>query len=243
MSSNRRFEYDKGPRIEDEQEADESERDADGSETDGQSESPDRNRPHVAVPPWKAGIVSGVSAFAVVFAATYQLAASMDATGAFAGLEDGPSRWVLAGLTSLASHGAAIELDGEPIEGVFGSPYTPGLASDVSALIPVAVLLVAGYLLVRYVSLETVREGALAVGSMVASYVVLAVGLAMVTSWTPPADDDTGDGPETISIATDLDTVVAVSRTALVFVLIGAAIAAVPRVLEASSIELVDETD
>ncbi|MXV61510.1 hypothetical protein GS429_05410 [Natronorubrum sp. JWXQ-INN-674] len=244
MSSNRRFEYDKGPRPDAEQPGDENERDADEGEGDGNENNgggpTDSNRRVAAVEPWLAGLVSGVSAFAVVFAAAYQLAATMTATGGFAGVEDGPSRWVLAGLASLASHGVPIELDGEPIEGGFGSPYTAGLASDVTALIPVAVLLVTGYLLVRYVSLETSRDGALALGSLVTSYVVLAVGLSMITSWSPNEEAGANGEAETIAAATDLSMVVSVTGTALVFVLVGAAVAALPRLLELAPVELVD---
>lgn len=234
MTQKKQFEYEKGPRP------DENRPTVDGSDESGSPDEPDMPDPldessggrgrSVVV----AGLAFGAAAFAGVFALMYQLAAMMDVMGAFS-VEEGPSRTVIAGLTNLASHGATIEVDGEPIEAGIAVTPMSGLSSHVSALIPPVVLFAAGYLLVRHVRLETRQEGALAVGSLVASYAVLTVGLATRSRWAPEGGID--DQTETIAVATDFLTVLTVTRTALVFAVLGAGIAALPRVLEAVPIE------
>lgn len=233
MSNDRRFEYEKGPRPEDVQSLDESE---DGSDDDPSDE---RDRLAGPIASLVAGLVSGVAAFATMLAITYQLVASKDAAGYYGGAEgEGPTRWVMTRLTGLANHGAPIEVGGEPMEGTFAVRSYTGLASDITALVPVVVLLAVGYLLVRYVRLESRLDAGVAVGSSVASYVVLAVVIARNTEWTPE-----GDEAEPLTVATDAGAIMALTRTALVFVVIGAAVAALPRILEAAPLELTDETD
>ncbi|WP_247003385.1 hypothetical protein [Halosolutus gelatinilyticus] len=227
MSSNRRLEYDKGPRLDSETE----DRGDDGSAPDERDESSDDGRYLTAVPPWAAGLVSGTSAFAIVFAVTYQIVSAMDATGALSGPEEGPSRMVLTGFVNLAGHGAVIEANGEPVRMAFSGRISGGLTSHLTPLIPIVALLAAAYLLVRHVPLETRRDVGLALGATVTSYVVLTVGLATTAEWTPE------DRPEaeTIAVAVDAATVMAVARTAIVFVAIGAALAALPRILKLES--------
>lgn len=231
MSSDRRFEYDKGPDLEDEREepADESD---DDSDDDGEPVGTTRHgRTRLDVPPWKAGAVSGVSAFVVVVAATYQLVGAMFAGGMFGGAEDQPSRWVVAGLATLGSHGATIEHGDETIRGAFG--FIRGLTSHVTALVPIVVLAVAGYLLVRFVRLETRREAGLAFGSLILCYVVPTAALAGIARWTPEMDADGAQEAETIAVAMEPSLLVAIGGTALTFVAIGAGIAAFPRLLSA----------
>ncbi|WP_226004748.1 hypothetical protein [Natrinema salinisoli] len=229
MSSDRRFEYEKGPDLEDEEPI--TERDDDGDEDEPAGDAPRRGRTRFAVPPWKAGAISGASAFAVVLAATYQLVGAMFAGGMFSGVEEQPSRLVVTGLVTLGSHGATLEQDEEVIRGAFG--FIRGLTSHVSALVPIVVLVVAGYLLVRYVRLETRQEAGLALGSLVLCYVLPTAALAAIARWTP---EDTGGAQEaeTIAVATDLSLVATIGGTALTFVVIGAGIAAVPRLLAAT---------
>lgn len=224
MSSDRRFEYEKGPRLDDERESAEN----DGERADeAESTDPKGNeRAMVTVVPWKAGAVAGASAFAVVFAVLYRLAAAMDAAGAF-GVENKPSRIVIAGLLDLANHGVMIEQGGEPISRVFRA--TGGLASHVTPLIPVVVLIATGYLLVRYVRLETRREAGLAVGSLVLCYAVPTAGLAAIARWTPEASGRAGQEAEPIAVAMGPSLFVAVGGTALVFAAIGAGVAALPQ--------------
>ena len=244
MSSGRRLEYEKGPRLEDDGESDAESPENERAESDSGDEPEPAGRPRANVPPWAAGLVSGTGAFAVVFAVFYQVVAAMAATGRFGGAETEPSRTVLAGLLSLANHGAVIELNGEPIETGMRTAFTVGLASHITALIPMIVLVVGGYLLVRHVRLETRREAGIAIGTCIASYVALTVVLAATSEWAPEEAPANG-GPETIAVATDVTTVVAVSRTALVFVLLGAAVAALPRLLEvgAGPLESTARTD
>lgn len=228
MSSERRFEYDKGPDLEDEEPAAENDTDGDGSDP---VDAPPRGRTQLPVPPWKAGAVSGASAFAVVFAVTYQLVGAMFAGGLFGGAEDQPSRWVTTGLVMLGSHGATIEHGEETIRGAFG--FVRGLTSHVSALVPIVVLVVAGYLLVRSVRLETRQDAGLALGSLIACYIVPTAALAALARWTPETSPNSAQEAETIAIATDLSLIVAIGGTTITFVAIGAAIAAVPGLLAA----------
>ncbi|WP_254521669.1 hypothetical protein [Natrinema caseinilyticum] len=229
MSSERRFEYEKGPRLEDERETDESDSEAVGD--DGSDDGPHRERHQLVVRPWKAGAVAGVGAFTVVFAVLYQLAGAMVAGGAFGGSQDRPSRWVMTGLITLGNHGVTIEHGGETIRGGFG--YVRGLTSHVGALVPIAVLLAAGYLLVRYVRLETRREAGLAIGSLIGSYIILVTGLSTIARWTPPQALETTEEVQTVAAGTDLGTIVSVGTTAIVFVTIGAAVAALPQLVAA----------
>ncbi len=65
MSSNRRFECDKGPDLE---ESDQ--HDGDGDADEGATEPAESGRPTgIAVAPWNGGLVAGVSAFAAMGAA------------------------------------------------------------------------------------------------------------------------------------------------------------------------------
>ncbi|QLG49871.1 hypothetical protein [Natrinema halophilum] len=226
MSSERRFEYEKGPSLTNEQETD------DSDSEDGVDGDPDdtnqRERTRLVVQPWKAGTVSGVSAFVVVFTVLYNFVGAMVAGGLFNGPENKPSRWVVTGLMTLGNHGVTIEQGEETIQGAFG--LGRGLTSHVTALVPVVVLLTAGYLLVRHVRLETRREVGFALGSLVMSYIILLIGLAMTAQWTPEQASSTTEGGATIAAATDLGTVVSVGTTALVFVAIGATVAALPQI-------------
>ncbi|SEQ74476.1 hypothetical protein [Natrinema salaciae] len=228
MSSDRRFEYDKGPDLADEEPVAEGD-DGDDDENDPAGGATQRGRTRFAVPPWKAGAVSGVSAFAVVLAATYQLVGAMFGGGMFGGVEAQPSRWVVTGLVTLGSHGATIKQGEETIRGGFG--FVRGLTSHVSALVPIVVLVVAGYLLVRYVRLETRRDGGLALGSLVLCYVVPTAALAGIARWTLETDTNGAQEAETIAVAMDSSLFVAIGGTALTFVVVGAGIAAVPRLL------------
>lgn len=239
MSSDRRFEYDTGPRVEDgldgETDAadgpDDGNGDGDGpTETDGSAG---------IVASAAAGIGWGAGAFAVVFAAIYQVTAARLAMGGFISAETDVSQLGLTGVTMLASHGGTIEVDGEPIEGAAPATYTAGLVNDITALLPAVVLVVAGSLLVRYVALETGLEAVLGLGGLVAGYVALGLVLAPIASWTP----EEGPDAETIAVAADLGTALGVARTALVFALVGAAIAALPRLLASSPLESVARTE
>lgn len=231
MSSDRRFEYDKGPDLEDEAPTAESDGDGDG-DSEGEENPADatrRRRTRVVVPPWKAGAVSGVSAFVVVLAATYQLVGAMFAGGMFGGAEDQPSRWVVTGLVTLGSHGASIEHGDEPIRGAFR--FVGGLTSHISALVPVVVLALAGYLLVRTVRLETRRDAGLAFGSLILCYVVPTAALVAIARWTPEVDGNSAQEAETIAVAMEPSLLVAIGGTALTFAAVGAGIAALPRLL------------
>lgn len=225
MSAERRFEYDEGPDLADERPAD------DGTDGDAGEErpEPEERRPTgIAVAPWKGGLVAGASAFAVVVAAFYQLVSAFTATGRYGGSDGGPSSLVMASLAASANHGVRILQDDEPI-GEFGiRSFQAAFNPYVTGLVPAVVLAVAGYLLVRYVRLETRREAGLAVGTLIASYVVLVTGLTAVAEWTPDAEEAVADAP-TIAAATGLGAVVAIGTTALAFVAVGAAVAAVPR--------------
>lgn len=228
MSSERRFEYDKGPRL-----ADETERASDGdddgidAEADGDPEPSSAVAPRstIVVSPWKVGLCLGVSAFATVFAVCYQLASGL-ASG-----DAPPGRWVLSCFTMLGSHGATIEEGGEPIRAISGQYLS--LVSHVSVLVPIAVLALAGYLLVRYVRLETPRDVGLAVGSLVSSYVVPTLALAQFATWTPEEAAAGGSADAaTVVVPLDVSLVLTVAVATLVFAGLGGAIAGFPRLLE-----------
>lgn len=225
MSSNRRFEYEKGPDLEDEPVPEESDT---GGDESGSNDGRDGRR-RLTVSPWKAGALTGVSAFAVVFAVTYQLVGAMYAGGLFAGVGDKPSRLTATGLTILGSHGATIDHGDETIRGAFGA--FRGLTTHVSALVPVVVLLGAAFLLVRYVRLETHREAGRTLGSLVLCYVGSTAGLVTVARWTAEGGSGGPREPKTIAVAADPSLLVAIGGTALTFVAIGAAVAALPRLL------------
>lgn len=250
MSSERRLEYEKGPRLEDDGESDDEGSGTDAGESGGGDgdDSERAARPEVTVPSWTAGLIAGTSAFVVVSAMIYQVVAAVLAAGSFGGAETQPSRTVMAGLATLANHGAVLEVNGEPIEGTVGGLYPVGLVTNFTPLVPIIVLSGTGYLLVRYVRIETRRDAGLAVGACVSSYTALMIGLATVTEWTPEAESSgAGSGasaePETIAVATDVATVVTVSRTALVFVLLGAVVAALPRLLESGPLARFADAD
>ncbi|WP_408956695.1 hypothetical protein [Natrinema sp. 74] len=179
--------------------------------------------------------MAGTSAFAVCLAVLYQLAASMDAVGRFGSGENGPSRFVIAGLTDLVNHGVVLERGGEPIEIGVGSSNSAGFSSHVTALVLPLVLAAAGYLLVRSVRLETRREARLAIGSLVACYAVLTAGLATVARWTPQVADSEPNA-EAIGAPIDFGTLLTISRTAFTFAVIGAVVAALPRLLASSEL-------
>jgi hypothetical protein len=229
MSSDRRFEYEKGPDLEDEPIPEES--DTGGDESDS-NDGRDWQGRRLVLSPWKAGALSGASAFVVVFAVTYQLVGAMFAGGLFAGVGDQPSRWTTTGLAILGSHGATIEHGDETIRGAFGA--FRGLVTQVTALVPVILLLAAAYVLVRYVRLETAREAGLALGSLILCYVVPTVGLVTIARWTAEGNSSGGQEPRAIAVAADPSLLVAIGGTAIAFVAIGAAVAALPRVLAAT---------
>lgn len=227
MSSDRRFEYETGPELETERDA--AERD-ERTREDEQSEADD-GRPVAVVAPWKGGTVAGVSAFGVMFAAFYQLISAFSATGGYSQGDTGPSDWVAASLASLANHGVTILQDGEPMEGF--ATLTLGLTPYVTGIVPAVILAVAGYLLVRYVRLESRRDAGLALGSLVASYVVLTGSLSLIARWTPEQGSGATQETTTISAAADFGAIVAIGGTALVFAAIGAGVAALPQLLTA----------
>ncbi|TYL39575.1 hypothetical protein CV102_04585 [Natronococcus pandeyae] len=236
MSDERRLEYDKGPALEDEERAPEENDDPDTDEGSEGTEPTGDGRLIVALAPWKAGTLSGVGAFALVFAATYQLVGAMFATGMFARAENEPSQWAIAGLTMLGSHGATIEENGEPIQGAYAP--TGLLTSHVSALLPVVILALVGYLLVRYVPLETVKDAGFAIGTTVASYAVLATVLALLATWAPEADEFAPEAePDAIAVTVDASMLFSTTFSVLLFVTFGAAVAALPRLLEYVPVE------
>ncbi|WP_293032157.1 hypothetical protein [Natronococcus sp.] len=235
MSTKRRLEYDKGPSLEDESPED------DPNDGDGD---PDRSverdrRPTVEAPPWAVGAALGLGAFAAVFLASYQLAGSLFGTGLFAQVENEPSQWVISSFTMLGSHGAVI-MEGE--EAARGLHAPMGMfASHVSALVPLLVLGLVGYLLARYVRLESLRSAGVLVGTLTATYVVPLVALGTVTQWAPeesdPAAGEVGSEPEMLSVAVDVSMVLSTTLSVALFVSIGAAVAALPRLLERAPIE------
>ncbi|WP_265109339.1 hypothetical protein [Halosolutus halophilus] len=231
MSSEPHLEYDKGPPLDD---GTETENESDRTGTDDEPEPPDvgeTQQPTATAPPWVAGLCSGAGAFVVVFAVIYQLTSSMFAAGTFARMEQEPNRWAIAGLSTLGSHGATIEQGGEQVQAGFAT-YA-GLTSHVTTLVPVVVLALAGYLLVRYARLETRADAGQAIGSMGLAYLVLATGLAQIARWTPEEErvGTTGD-PNQIAVPVDAGTVLTLAVTVFVFAGLGAAIAALPRLLE-----------
>lgn len=186
--------------------------------------------------------MSGPVAFALSALLSAQLAAAMFASGMFAQAENEPSQWVIAAFTLLGSHGAGLEQGGEPIQGAYAP--TGLITSHVSALVPVVVLATTGYLLVRYVRLETLADAGQLFGTLTASYVALAVAVGAVAQWSPadgePDPGEVGPDPETLSVAVDLSSVLSVTATVVLFVVLGAAIAALPRLLADGPIETTD---
>jgi hypothetical protein len=239
MSSERRLEYDKGPSLEDDPVEPTERTESEGENADSRNPTGRGERVLVAVAPWKAGPVAGVGAFVAVYVVMYQLASSMIAGGTFARAENEPSQWVIAGMTMLGSHGAPIEEGGEQVQGAYASMGM--LASHVSALIPLVALVVVGYLLVRYVRFETAADAGLAIGTTAVAYVVPTVVLGLFSRWSPaetePAPGETNPEPETLAIAVDASTVISTTLSVALFVAIGAALAALPRLLESAPLE------
>ncbi|ELY59221.1 hypothetical protein C491_07766 [Natronococcus amylolyticus DSM 10524] len=234
MSTERRLEYDKGPSLEDEP------GDDDPNDGDDPERTAERSgRPTVEAPAWAVGVASGVIAFAAVFLMSHQLAGSMFGTGLFTQVENEPSRWMMSSFTMLGSHGAVIVEGEEAAHGL----YAPmGMfASHVSALVPPLVLGVVGYLLARYVRLETLSDAGILVGTLTATYVVPLVALGTATQWVPeesdPAAGEVGAEQEVLSIAVDVSMVVSTTLSVALFVSLGAAVAVLPRLLERAPIE------
>jgi hypothetical protein len=243
MSTERRLEYDKGPSLEDESQGSDRRDGPDDGDDD-----PDRSiergrRPPVEAPPWAVGAASGLGAFAAVFLVSYQLAGSLFGTGLFAQVENEPSRWVVSSFTMLGSHGAVIVEGEEAARGL----YAPmGMfASHVTALVPLLVLGLVGYLLARYVRLETARSAGVLVGTLTATYVVPLVALGTVTRWAPEESDpgagEVGSEPGMLSVAVDVSMVLSTTLSIALFVSLGAAVAALPRLLERAPIETTTE--
>ncbi|MFC4439798.1 MULTISPECIES: hypothetical protein [Natrialbaceae] len=234
MSGERRLEYDRGPSLEDEP-ADSAEADEPADEGREREERTDDGGLQFVVAPWKAGALFGASAFAVVFAVIYQLTGSRLAAGFGSLAENEPSQWALAGVSMLASHGGTIEYGGEPIQ--LGRQPAGVLTSDTTALVPVVVFVLAGYLLVRYVRLETSRDAGLAIGVTIASYVALATALARLATWAPEEGEFAPEAdPDVVAVAVDGSLLFSMGSSVILFVTLGAAVAALPRLLECAPI-------
>ena len=86
-----------------------------------------------------------------------------------------------------------------------------------------------------------IRSAGVLVGTLTASYVVPLVALGTVTRWAPeesdPAAGEVGPQPEALSIAVDASMVLSTTLSVALFVSLGAAVAALPRLLERAPIE------
>ncbi len=236
----RQLEYDKGPAVDEQETATDSDdaapRDDASSGNGGDSGHEELGLVESARRSGKAGLGFGVGSFVVVYALSYQLAAAMFSGGMFAGAEDQPSRWIVAGLTMLGSHGAQI-IEGEESVQMAFSVYG-SLTSHVSAFVPVLVLSLAGFLLVRYLRTsrfeETVRNSAIAGSVFVSSYVLLAVALAEVATWAPEEAETAGGGTagtgeesDAIAVAVDSSMVLTTTGTVVAFLVVGGLVAVV----------------
>jgi hypothetical protein len=144
---------------------------------------PSRRRRVVVHSPWKGGPGLGVGSFAIVFTVFYHVSAA-GLQSSFGGTEaDEPSQWIVAAFSMLSSAGGTLEYGGEPLEP--GQKLPALVATDLMTAISILLLGAAGYLLVRYVCLETPRHVALALETATASYVALAVALATLARWSP----------------------------------------------------------
>lgn len=222
--------YDKGPPIDEL----ENRTDSDASSSDGGPGRDGSGLVESAIRSSRVGLGFGVGSFVAVYAVLYHVVGTMFATGLFAAGDQEPSRWVITGISMLGSQGATIVNGTEPLQTSY-SIYS-SLSSHLTALVPVVVLSVVGYLLVRTLretSLEeTVRNGVIAGTVCTASYVVLSVVLALISVWNPEEADTeiTGAAPganelETITVAVDSSLVLTTAGTVLTFTLLGGAIA------------------
>ncbi|AHG01171.1 hypothetical protein HALLA_18735 [Halostagnicola larsenii XH-48] len=233
----RQLEYDKGPAYDTGPAVDEQEDGTDSDDASRSDDDPGRGESGLVESAGRSsrvGLGFGVGSFVAVYAVLYHLIGTMFATGLFTAGEQEPSRWVITGISMLVSHGATMLNGEEPVQTGY-SIYT-SLSSHLTALVPVVVLSIAGYLLVRTLweaSLEeTVRNSAIAGMVCTASYVVLSVVLATISIWdlegesggTASGAAGTGEA-EAITVAVDSSLVLTTAGTVLTFTLLGGAVA------------------
>ncbi|MFP9190691.1 hypothetical protein [Natronosalvus vescus] len=161
------------------------------------------------IDPWsflKPGSVLGTAAFATIYLVAYQL--SLASRGGFEIPEGAPPTWVLAGFTTLMSHGGTYVSEQDELR------YTMAGQLGTVFLIPLIVLALvsAGYLLGRTLEPSSPKSIGLCAASIVPSYLMMVVVTAQVTRFTPTEIDETGTtgGPgwsnlegETIAISLD----------------------------------------
>ena len=178
----------------------------------------------------KRGLAIGTVAFFVVYAVTYQLSSAMMAVGYVEGTE--PSRWILAGLAMLGSHGAPLEAGGEPVP----AEWLFGFLTPVLAVVPIVVLTAAGFVLARRVATGSrgvlIRRTGTAGAAAVFAYVTLTTALARLARWTRGEANGGGliggpvnDGPITVVAPIDSSFLLTVSGTTAVFLGLGVLLA------------------
>ena len=233
----RQLEYDKGPEYDTGPAADEQENGTDSDDASSSGDDPGRGEPGLvesASRSSRIGLGFGVGSFVAVYAVLYHVIGSMFAAGLFTGGDQEPSRWVITGISMLVSHGATMLNGEEPVQTGY-SIYT-SLSSHLTALVPVVVLSIAGYLLVRTLREasieEMIRNSAIAGTICTASYVVLSVVLATISIWDLEESDTeiTSVAPganeaETIAVAVDSSLVLTTAGTVLTFTLLGGTVA------------------
>ena len=240
MGSRRKHEFDKGP-VPERSPPPNSNTSADndqspdgdgGDDGDGDGDQHYRVTLPVDYPRLLVGAGAGVGAFLTVYLVFYQ------AMGSQYGWvdEELPSDWVLTGLGMLANQGATLEYGEEAVPLDFG--FVIGI-SPIAALIPVVVLVFAGYVLARLLELRTPRDALITGIALACSYGLLNAVLARFATFTPDEEMRRGaaanpaDGQEeleTFAVAIDSSLLVAVVVLPLVFVLFGMAVWALSRV-------------
>ncbi|MFP8955543.1 hypothetical protein ACLI4Y_02360 [Natrialbaceae archaeon A-CW3] len=183
------------------------------------------------IDPWsflKPGSVLGTAAFATVYLVAYQL--SLASRGGFEIPEGAPPTWVMAGFTTLMSHGGTYVSEQDELR------YTLAGQLGTVFLIPLIVLALvgAGYLLGRTLEPSSPKSIGLCAASIVPSYLVMIVITSQVSRFTPTEVDETGAtvGPgwsdlegETIAIGLDGTLIGSTIVVVFVFACIGVLLA------------------
>lgn len=185
----RELEYEKGPFP-----------DGDADDRETTTDRPDRPTSGlraIRALPWRVGLLFGLGTFLVNYAVTLRTVAAVG--GLYGQDGSGPSEWVVAGFILLSNHGATIrgEVEGLPLE----VALTFSGATSLSHSVPLVTLVAAGYGLVRYADLETVREAAAGALTIVPSYLVSMLALAWLARYTYDPNEHRGgvNAPEEVT--------------------------------------------
>ncbi|MFC4540674.1 hypothetical protein ACFO5R_01880 [Halosolutus amylolyticus] len=158
-------------------------------QTDGQSaERPAATAESGTDLPLKEGAVFGAAAFLLSYAVTWAMTVTTFAASAVDTSGDVPGTFTVAGWSLLANLGSAVEMEGEPIS--IGSELGAASPAGYSTMIVLTFLIIvaAGFALARYEGAEDLESAAKSAVLVVPGYLVLALLVAVATSWESNAN-------------------------------------------------------